>query len=223
MRRRGLLRTSRSASRAIRRARESRCRTARARTCAEALGLDAESVPAVEHGVGGARVETAGGEKCDPDVAGPQGVAAVPAALDLPERVDGEASRPLEPELVAGPLERLQECVPVASGPVADARAFLHPQRACLPDQFGAGDDELLVEVGSGGREDPGRTAPLELERVAARAHAPGPVREPVLAHDEPCENLRRLTLELLASRMGPECEDVADEAVHGGEAPERL
>src|SRR5215831_14381607 len=108
-------------------------------------------VPAVEHRVGGPRVETVAGEERDPGVAGPQGVAAVAAALDLAERVHCEASRPLEPELVAGPLERLQEREPVAGRPVADARALLHPRGARLPDQLGAGDDELLVEVGRGG------------------------------------------------------------------------
>src|SRR5262245_48116451 len=96
-------------------------------------------VPAVEHRVDGAGVEAVDGEERDSGVAGPEGVAAVPASLDLAECVHCEASRPLEPELVAGALERLQERVPVAGRPVADTRALLHPQRACLPDQLGAG------------------------------------------------------------------------------------
>ena len=80
------------------------------------------------------RVDAVGREERRPDVAREERVAAsaalVTCPLDLLEGMDGEAARTLEPELVPGSRERLQERVAVAGRAVADARALLHPVAA---------------------------------------------------------------------------------------------
>jgi hypothetical protein len=68
-----------------------------------------------------------------------------PVALDLLHGVHGEATRPLEPELVAGALEQPQERVTVPGGPVAEVRALA--QRPRLPGQLAAGAQQPLVLV----------------------------------------------------------------------------
>src|SRR5262249_19700776 len=93
-------------------------------------------------------VEAGGGEKCGADVAGEERVAA-PAVcgcdpLRLGERVDSEAAGAFEPALVASTRECLEECEAVARGAVAETVAFLVSVGACLPDQLGTRDQELL-------------------------------------------------------------------------------
>jgi len=77
--------------------------------------------------------------------------------------MDGEAAGALEPVLVVGTCERLQEGEAVARGSVAEAVAFLVAVGARPPDQLGARKQEVLVEVVPGAGEDAGRArAPLE-------------------------------------------------------------
>src|SRR5204862_8122600 len=100
----------------------------------------------------------------DPQTAGEQRVPAG-RCLCLRERVDGEAAAPLEPELVAGALEGLQERISVPGSAVAETRAFLLAVRARVPGQLGTCDQELLVEVRRRGGDHPGRTvAPLQAD-----------------------------------------------------------
>ena len=62
-------------------------------------------------------------------------------SLDLFDRVHGERASPVEPELVSGSLQELQEGVAVAPGAVAEVRSF--PERPGLPRQLAAFDEEL--------------------------------------------------------------------------------
>src|SRR5918992_920477 len=121
----------------------------------------------VEDRVARVDVEASRGEEGSADITGPERVTAATVhsaeALDLAERVDGETSRSLEPALVAGARERLEEREPVARGAVADAVALLVTVGAGAPDQLGAGEHELLVEVLPGAGDDTRRAgAPLE-------------------------------------------------------------
>src|SRR6476646_2545169 len=89
-------------------------------------------------------VEARSGEQGGADVSVEERVA--PAAvrsgdpLRLGEGVDGEAARPLEPALVAGARERLEEREAVSRGAVAEAVALLVPVGARTPDELGAGE-----------------------------------------------------------------------------------
>src|SRR4051794_12500125 len=84
--------------------------------------------------------------------------------LDLFERVHCERARPREPELVLRALESLQQAVPVARGAVAEAGAlFVRLERPGVPDEAGAPEKQVLVEVGRRRGEDAGRAvAPLQ-------------------------------------------------------------
>src|SRR6266545_6348119 len=64
--------------------------------------------------------EAVGGEQRSADVAREERVPRLPPPADLLERVDGEPSRPLQPPLVAGALEDLQERVAVPGSAVAE-------------------------------------------------------------------------------------------------------
>src|SRR5439155_1914013 len=89
-------------------------------------------------------------------------------AFDLAERVDGEAARALEPAFVAGARERLEEREPVAGGAVANAVALLVAVGAGPPDQLGACEQQLLVEILAGSGEDSrSARAPLETNPAA--------------------------------------------------------
>src|SRR5439155_12752741 len=114
----------------------------------------------VQHRVACVRVEAAGGEQRGADVAGEERVAAVPVrgreALGLDQRVNGEAAGAIEPALVAGAGERLQEREAVARGAVANAVSLLVPVSAGTPDELRAGDQQLFVEVVPGAGDDPG-------------------------------------------------------------------
>jgi hypothetical protein len=59
--------------------------------------------------------------------------------------VHRESACALEPALVAGALERSQERVAVAGRAVADRRALLVSVRACLPDELGAREQQVLA------------------------------------------------------------------------------
>ena len=146
----------------------------------------------------------------------------------------GEPSRPVEPDLLSGARERGQERVAVAGRAVADARALVERLRARTPGELGAGEQELLVEVGSRGGHDPGCSgAPLDTDlAVVGNERAPlpgGPVREPVLDHGGSREQGARLTLELLAPlaceqvAASQERRDVAHDAVRRVQAAMRL
>lgn len=95
-------------------------------------------VPAVQHRVRGARVEAVGGEESDADVACPKSVARTALTSDLLDGVHGEAPRTLEPALVAGSPEGLQQRVAVARRAVAEAGSF--PVGAGLLRELRAGD-----------------------------------------------------------------------------------
>src|SRR5436190_717513 len=97
----------------------------------------------VENRITRVGVEATRGEESSADVARPERVPATAVrrakALDLAERVDREAARTLEPELVGGERKGLQEREAVPRGAVADAVALLVAVRARSPDQLGAG------------------------------------------------------------------------------------
>src|SRR5205814_227790 len=121
-------------------------------------------------------VETGGGEHRGADVSVEERVAAAAVRggdpLRLGEGVDGEAARPLDPALVAGARERLQEREAVARGAVAEAVALLVAVGAGLPDQLRAGEQEVLAEVVPGAGEDARRAgAPLERDPAVSRTH----------------------------------------------------
>jgi hypothetical protein len=108
--------------------------------------------------------------------------------------VDSEAPGSIEPHLVAGAGERLEQREAVASGAVAEAVTLLVAMGSRVPDELGAGEDELFVEILPGAGEDSGRSrAPLEAdpavscprELAACRSR---PVGEPVLADRVPGE-----------------------------------
>jgi hypothetical protein len=79
-------------------------------------------------------------------VSRPQGLAsvAVPTARgdDLGDDVDGEAPGALEPQLVGGAREQLQEREAVAGGPVTQPHALA--QRTGGPDELAAGQKQRV-------------------------------------------------------------------------------
>ena len=97
------------------------------------------------------RVEAGGGEQCGADVSVEERVAAAAVrgddSLRLGEGVDGEAARPLEPALVAGACECLEEREAVTRGAVAESVALLVSVGARTPDELGACEQEVLVEI----------------------------------------------------------------------------
>src|SRR5947208_173117 len=89
----------------------------------------------------------AGSTRVHLDAAGVERVA-VRQAVHLLERVHREGAGPFEPELVARARERFQKGVAVAGGAVAEAGALLLVvERACVPDELGALEQQLLVQV----------------------------------------------------------------------------
>ena len=97
-------------------------------------------------------------------------------------------SRPLEPVLIAGACERLEEREAVTRGTVAEAVALLVPVGTRTPDELGAGEQEVLVEILPGAGDDTWRAgAPLETDPAVSwplelRPRRARPVRETVLA-----------------------------------------
>src|SRR5439155_16909494 len=124
-------------------------------------------------------------------VAGEQRVAAATVRggdpLGLCERVHGEAARALEPALVAGARERLEEREAVAGRAVAETVALFVAVRTRPPDQLGACKQQLFVEVVPRAGEDAGRAgAPLETDPTVSgprelRTPRSGPVGEAAL------------------------------------------
>ena len=88
------------------------------------------------------RVEAVRGEERDADVAVEERVGPRPSSLELFERMDGEAASAVEPALVAGALEDLQERVAVAGGAMAETGALA--VRARAPRELRACEEELL-------------------------------------------------------------------------------
>jgi putative ABC transport system ATP-binding protein len=148
-------------------------------------------------------VEAGGGEQRGADVSVEERVAATAVRgsdpLRLREGVDGEAARPLEPALVAGARERLEEREAVTRGAVAEAVALLVAVGARTPDELGAGEQEVLVEILPGAGDDTWRAgAPLETDPTVSwprelRTRRAGPVGEAVLAERMSRENGRAL------------------------------
>src|SRR5919204_6040870 len=111
--------------------------------------------------------------------------------------MDGEAARAVEPALVAGARERLEERESVARGAVADSVALLVAVRAGLPDQLGARKQQLLVEILPGAGDDPRRAgAPLEIDASVGggelSTRRARPIGETVLAECGAGEHGRR-------------------------------
>ena len=137
--------------------------------------------------------------------------------------MDGEAARALEPPLVTCACERLEKRKPVAGSTVADAVALLVAVRAGSPDQLGAGEQELLVEVvARAGEHARSAGAPLETDvPVAAgklRTRRAGPVGEVALAEGGAVEHGRRLSRERLVRLEPEQGERVSSGAVHRAE-----
>src|SRR5207244_4379273 len=117
--------------------------------------------------------EAGGGVEGGAGTAGEEGVAAG-QVRGLCESVNREATCAIEPHLVLRALERGEQREAVARGAVADPVPFLGAGRACSPDELGAGEQQLLVDVIAGGGDDSRRgRAPLKLALAA-------PVGEPV-------------------------------------------
>src|SRR5690242_20127929 len=137
-------------------------------------------------------VEASGGEECGAHVSVEQRVAAAAVRggdpLCLGDGVDGEAARPLEPALVAGARERFEEREAVTGRTVAKAVALLVAVSARTPDELGAGEQEVLVEILPGAGDNAWRAgAPLETDPTVSwprelPTRRSGPVREAVLA-----------------------------------------
>jgi hypothetical protein len=148
-------------------------------------------------------VEAGGGEEGGADVSVEERVAAAAVRggdpLRLGEGVDGEAARPLEPALVAGARERLEEREAVTRGTVTEAVTLLVPVGTRTPDELGTGEQEVLVEILPGAGDDTWRAgAPLETDPTVSwprelRTRRAGPVREAVLAERMSRENGRAL------------------------------
>lgn len=112
----------------------------------------------------------------------------------------------LEPELVAGAPEQLQESEAISGRAVAKARALR--ERARVPGQLAACDQQALVLVVTGrdlcqARDHPRRPmAPLRANRPVAtdqlRVRERGPVREPVFFDRKAFERLARAQVQLL-------------------------
>src|SRR3954453_18579837 len=194
------------------------------------LAIRGRLVPAVEHGKTCVGVETGGCEQRRAEVAGEERVAARPS-LDLGERMDGEAAGPLEPALVAGALEDLQEGEPVAGRAVAGTRALPGRVGPRLPRELGACEQQLLVEIRRSGGDDPRRAVtPLQPNPApAGRRRCPSrggrPVDQPVLDHGFAREHLGGLAPQRFAPlALGlQERVHVADGAVGRAEEPLRL
>ena len=97
-------------------------------------------------------LEAVGRVERDAEVARPERVAAAaalrPEPLDLAERVHREAARAVEPALVAGARERLQERVAVPRRAVTDRRALLERRAGpCRHVSSAPASRRLLVEV----------------------------------------------------------------------------
>src|SRR5438034_2230852 len=148
-------------------------------------------------------VEAGGGEHRGADVSVEERVAAAAVRggdpFRLCERVEGEASGAFEPALVAGAGERLQKREAVARGAVAEPVALLILVGACAPDELGAGEHEVLVQVVPGACHDTG-SARAELETdptvtwpLELRARHAGPVGEAILAERMSREDGRAL------------------------------
>src|SRR4051794_5861289 len=84
------------------------------------------------------------------EVSCPQGVAAVAVVAAERRRlaggVDGEPPGALQPHLVSGAREELEEREPVAGGPVAQSRALA--ERAGRPGQLAAREQQRVQDVG---------------------------------------------------------------------------
>ena len=162
----------------------------------------------VEEGVVVRVVDAVGGIERNADATGPQRVARLGQPFDLFERVHRETARAIEPEFVACSRERLEERVAVAGGAVADPRAFVEVHRTDVPGQFGAFDEQILVEVVGRADDDSGRAgaplhANLPIRSGQRRAVTRRPVREAVLDDGRPRQDGIRLALELTsASRV---------------------
>src|SRR5207237_6190205 len=128
-----------------------------------------------------------------------------PGSLDLLDRVHREAARPVEPALVARPVEELQEGVAVAGRAVAEARALRERPRP--PRQLAARLEQgrqLLVARRERGerRHDPGpAVAPLraELRRLPGLFE-----RRPPLGHAAVPEGVARDRLDRPALQLTP-------------------
>src|SRR5438270_8074237 len=134
--------------------------------------------PGIDDREGAATFEAVRGEERRADPAREERVA-VRQAVNLLERVHREGAGALEPELVARARERLKKAVAVAGSAVAEAGALLLVvERACVPDELGALEQQLLVQVPACVDDDSRRAvAPLE-----ARLVVPPLGRRPVRA-----------------------------------------
>ena len=174
-------------------------------------------------------VEAGSGEERSADVAGEERVAAAAVRSGDPRRlgegVDGEAARPLEPALVAGARERLQEREAVARRAVAETVALLVPVGARAPDELGAGKHEILVEEVPGAGDDPRRAgAPLHTDPAVSwprelRSRRAGPVGEAVLAERMSRENGRALARDGIVGVEAEQSECVSRDAVECAQA----
>lgn len=101
--------------------------------------------------------------------------------------MDCEAAGALKPDLVACARKRLEEREAVARSAMAEAVALLVLVCARLPDELGAGEEKILVEIFPGTGEDAwGAGAPLETDPTIARTcelptRSAGPVASPSL------------------------------------------
>src|SRR5262249_20445035 len=121
--------------------------------------------------------------------------------------------------------ERLQEREAVARGAVAEAVAFLVPVGAGAPDELGASEHKVLVEVVRGAGDDTGRArAELKTDPTVARplelgARRAGPVGEPVLAERMSRENGRALVGDGIVGLVAEQSECVSGHPVERAEA----
>src|SRR5436190_9366081 len=172
--------------------------------------------------IAGIGVEAGRSEERGPHVARPERVAAAAVhssePLGLVERVDGKPARAVEPALVAGAREGLEESEPVSRGAVADAVALLVAVGSGLPDELRAGEQQLLVEVLQGAGDDArSPRAPLQASGLATWCSRP--VRKAVLADCMPRENCRRLTGKRLVRLEPEQGEGIARGTVNHAEA----
>src|SRR6185437_13884194 len=136
-----------------------------------------------------------------------------------------EATGAFEPELVAGPGERLQEREAVARRAVAETVALLVPVGARAPDELGAGEHEVLVEIVPSAGDDTRRAgAPLKDDPAVSwarelRARRAGPVGEAVLAERMSRENGRALARDGVVGLEAEQSECVSRHAVERAQA----
>jgi hypothetical protein len=139
--------------------------------------------------------------------------------------VHGEATCALEPALVAGACEGLEERESVAGGAVAKTVALFVAVRTRLPDQFGSRDHQLFIEVVPRAGEDARSAgAPLETDPTVPRPHElptgrSRPVGEAVVADRMSGENGRGLARECLVRLESEQGEGVAGGTVEGAQA----